>query len=361
MNAINMNVIKGRGTALNPPDRFAASVREAFDDGWGEQESAAPPPTVLIRDQSRSIMAWNDSPDLDFDRSINSYRGCEHGCIYCFARPSHSYLGFSPGLDFETKIVFKPDSAALLTRELCKRGYKPQPIVVGANTDPYQPVERRLALTRSVLEVLERFSHPVSIVTKSAGVLRDIDILARMATRNLVRVFISITTLDPVLARSMEPRAASPARRLAAIAALAAQNIPVGVFASPMIPGLNDAELEHILKAAAEAGAGSANAILLRLPYELKSLFTDWLEQHVPHRAQHVLSLIRQTRQGELNQSGFHDRFVGSGPYADVLAARFAQALKRTGLTREPAALDCSQFALPAELAPAKSRQLSLL
>ncbi len=350
--------LKGRGTAHNPPVRFERECREAFDDGWDNADDAPPPPTTLIRDATRSIIARNDSPDLSFDRSINPYRGCEHGCIYCFARPTHAYLGLSPGLDFETKIVFKPEAAALLEKELSKPGYIPQPIVLGSNTDPYQPVERTLKITRALLEVLERFNHPVIIVTKSAGVVRDADILQRMAGKNLVRVFISITTLDSKLARALEPRAASPERRLAAITALKAANVPVGVFASPMIPGLNDSELEHILESAAKAGAGTASSILLRLPLELADLFTNWLNAHVPDRAKHVLSLIRQVRGGSLNESKFHARFAGSGPYAELLTRRFMRAARQFGLSTEKLALDTVWFAVPNQRE--KAAQLSL-
>ncbi len=352
------NAIKGRGTALQPVNRFERERREAFDDGWALEEDEVQPKTSLIRDATKTIIARNDSPDLSFDRSLNPYRGCEHGCIYCFARPTHAYLGFSPGLDFETKIIFKPEAARLLEKELSRPGYKPETIVLGSNTDPYQPVERSLGITRALLEVLERFNHPVSIVTKSAGVTRDIDILARMAAKNLAQVHLSITTLNPALARAMEPRAASPARRLAAIAELARAGVPAGVLASPMIPGLNDAELEAILEAAAAAGATSAGALLLRLPHELGQLFTDWLNQHMPERAAHVLSLIRQSRAGQLNDSGFHSRFKGSGPYAELLGKRFERAARRLGLDGARQILDTSAFGLPnAVNAP---RQMSL-
>ncbi len=351
--------IKGRGTAVNPPNRFEAARVEAFDDGWDlAEEEQSRPQTTLIRDNTRSIIARNDSPDLPFSQSVNPYRGCEHGCIYCFARPSHAYLGFSAGLDFETKIVFKPEAAKLLEKELAKSSYKPSVIVLGSNTDPYQPVERTLSITRSVLEVLERFGNPVGIVTKSAGVLRDVDILSRMAAKNLAKVHISITTLDPVLARSLEPRAASPARRLAAVRELRAAGIPVGVLASPMIPGVNDAELESILEHAAAAGAQSAHTILVRLPHELAPLFSDWLEKHLPDRAAHVLSLIRQSRGGKLNDPDFHSRFAGSGPYAAMLHQRFTRAVKQLGLEDGAASLDCSQFAAPS--AKASATQMSL-
>jgi len=340
-------VLKGRGTAQNPANRFERERVEAFDDGWDHPEEESRPTTSLIRDASRSIIARNDSPDLSFSQSVNPYRGCEHGCIYCFARPTHAYLGLSAGLDFETKIVFKPEAARLLEKELSRPGYKPETIVLGSNTDPYQPVERTLSITRSLLEVLERFNHPVSIVTKSAGVLRDVDILSRMAGKNLAQVHLSITTLDPALARAMEPRAASPARRLAAISGLTKAGIPTGVLASPMIPGLNDAELETILEAAAKAGATSAASLLLRLPHELGELFTEWLQTHMPERAGHILSLIRQSRAGQLNDSSFHSRFTGSGPYAQLLTQRFTRAARQFKLDGKREKLDLSKFCAP--------------
>ncbi len=345
--AVKHGAIKGRGTALQPPNRFERAHTAAFDDGWDLPEDTDRPATVLIRDASRSIIARNDSPDLSFDRSVNPYRGCEHGCIYCFARPTHEYLGLSSGLDFESKIVFKPEAARLLEKELSRTGYKPAVLVLGSNTDPYQPVERTLNITRAILEVLERFNHPVSIVTKSAGVVRDADILARMAAKGLAQVNLSITTLDPALARAMEPRAASPARRLAAISALAQAGIPAGVLASPMIPGLNDSELESILEAAAKAGATSAHSLLLRLPHELGPLFTDWLQKFLPERAAHVLSLIRQSRAGQLNDSGFHSRFTGTGPYAELLSKRFARAARQLGLAGKQRDFDLSRFCVP--------------
>jgi DNA repair photolyase len=345
---VKHGAIKGRGTAVNPPNRFERERLEAFDDGWDlPEEESEKPQTILIRDATRSIIARNDSPDIAFSQSVNPYRGCEHGCIYCFARPSHAYLGFSAGLDFETKIVFKPEAPKLLEKELSRAGYKPSVIVLGSNTDPYQPVERTLALTRGVLEVLERFNNPVGIVTKSAGVLRDADILSRMAKKNLAKVYLSVTTLDPTLARAMEPRAAAPTRRLAAISGLVKAGIPVGVMASPMIPGVNDAELEAILEAAAKAGARSAHTTLVRLSHELGDLFTDWLEKHMPERASHVLSLIRQSRDGKLNDSAFHTRFVGSGAYVEMLHQRFARAAKQLGLDGDNTKLDLTQFRVP--------------
>jgi DNA repair photolyase len=353
---------RGRGAVSNPPPRFDRLASEPFDDGWNTLDSfqdLPPLPTTLNRDASRSVIAWNSSPDLGFDRAINPYRGCEHGCVYCFARPTHAYLGYSPGLDFETRLVFKPDVAALLEKELRKPGYTAMPIALGSNTDPYQPVERTLKLTRAVLEVLERFGHPLSIVTKSAGVLRDLDILQRLAGRGLVRVWLSVTTLDTTLARRMEPRAATPERRLAALAALAQAGVPAGVMAAPMIPGLNDAELEKILGRAAEAGARHGGYVLLRLPHELRQMFEDWLNTHYPDRARHVLNLIRETRAGALYDSRFHDRFVGHGPYAELLGKRFDRAARALGL-QERAPLETRHFAPPA-LERALEPQLRLL
>lgn len=356
-------VRKGRGATFNPANRFESEAVSPFDDGWdtldADHAGSVPPRTTLIRDSARSVIAWNQSPDIGFDRAVNPYRGCEHGCVYCYARPSHAYLGYSPGLDFETKLLYKPNVAELLEKELRKPGYVARPIALGSNTDPYQPVERTLRLTRSVLELLDSVSHPVTIVTKSHGVTRDIDILARMASRNLVRVHLSVTTLDPGLARTMEPRASTPARRLQAIAALREAGISTAVLASPMIPGLNDAELEHILEAAARAGAVWAGYILLRLPYEVKQLFEDWLHRHFPDRARHVLSLVRQTRGGALNDPEFGQRFSGTGVYADLLARRFHRAANRLGLLdRQP--LDCSRFAVASRGRMAEPAQASL-
>ncbi len=355
---------RGRGATFNPPVRFDRTAAEAFDDGWGtlstEFAELPPLPTTLTPDSSRSVIAWNSSPDIGFDRAVNPYRGCEHGCIYCYARPSHAYLGHSPGLDFETRLIFKPDVAELLEKELRKPGYVARPLALGSNTDPYQPVERTLKLTRSVLEVMERFGHPVSIVTKSAGVLRDVDILTRLAKRNLARVWVSVTTLDAGLARRMEPRAATPARRVQTIDLLNRAGVPTGVLAAPMIPGLNDAELERILEACSRAGAGHAGYVLLRLPHELRDMFQAWLTEHMPDRARHVLSLIRETRGGALNDSRFHDRFTGQGPYAELLARRFARAARQWGFAeRDLHRLDCSQFAAPVVAGMAES-QLSL-
>ncbi len=355
---------RGRGATANPGVRFDKTVIYPFDDGWdtlaAEFGELPPLPTSLIRDSSRSAISWNTSPDIGFDRAVNPYRGCEHGCIYCYARPTHAYLGYSPGLDFETKLIFKPDVAELLEKELRKPGYVPRTLALGSNTDPYQPVERTLKLTRSVLEVLDRFNHPLSIVTKSAGVLRDLDILTGMARRGLVRVAVSVTTLDPSLARKMEPRAATPSRRLHAIAELARAGVPAAVMTAPMIPGLNDAEMERIIEAAARAGARHAGYVLLRLPLELKQLFEDWLATHFPERAKHVLSLIRETRAGGLSDPRFHHRMAGQGVYADLLLRRFARASRQWGLNEAREPLDCSQFRVPGAAKGAAEPQLSL-
>ncbi len=341
---------RGRGAVTNPGSRFDRQQAAGFDDGWsfltGEELTAPPLETVLVRDTSRSAIAWNDSPDIGFDRAVNPYRGCEHGCIYCYARPSHAYLGYSPGLDFETKIVFKPDVARLLERELSKPGYEARTLALGSNTDPYQPVERTMRLTRSVLEVMERFQHPVSIVTKSSGVVADIDILQRLAAKGLVRVWLSVTTLDPALARIMEPRASAPSRRLRAIEELSSAGVPTAVLAAPMIPGLNDPELERILAAAHRAGARHAGYVLLRLPLELRDMFTAWLNEHVPDRARRVLAMIRETRAGALNDSTFGQRFTGQGAYADLLAQRFDRAKRQLGFGGQEL-LDATKFRAP--------------
>jgi len=364
--AIPGSQYKGRGAISNPGNRFEETAVEALDDGWGTlaEDLADLPPlaTQLLREKSKSALTYNDSPDLGFDRSINPYRGCEHGCIYCYARPSHAYLGYSPGLDFETKLLFKPDLPALLERELRRPGYIPRPVALGANTDPYQPVERNVTLTRQVLEILERFNHPVTVVTKSALVLRDADILARMAAKNLAQVAFSVTTLDGALARKMEPRAASPARRLAAMADLSRLGIPTAVLAAPMIPGLNDAELEKILLAGANAGARRAGYVLLRLPLEIRALFEEWVARHFPDRASKVLSLVRQTRGGAMNQSAFGTRQTGTGPYAELLQQRFLRAVSALGMERRQggtAVLDCEQFAVPGG-GPAVAKQMAL-
>jgi DNA repair photolyase len=357
--------VAGRGAVSNPAVRFEARAAMPFDDGWDtlSQDVAELPrlDTTLIRDSARSAISWNTSPDIGFDRAVNPYRGCEHGCTYCYARPTHAYLGYSPGLDFETKLVFKPNVAELLEKELRKPGYIPRTLALGSNTDPYQPVERTLKLTRSVLEVLDRFDHPVGIVTKSSGVLRDLDILTSMADRNLVCVHMSVTTLDARLARVMEPRAATPGRRLHAIAELTRANVPTGVLVAPMIPGLNDAEMEKILQASANAGARHAGYVLLRLPLELRQMFEEWLNTYFPDRACRILNLIRQTRAGGLNDPRFHHRFSGQGVYADLLMRRFARATRQFGFGEARTKLACDRFAVPGGArAAAGSSQMSL-
>ncbi|MBM3541292.1 MAG: PA0069 family radical SAM protein [Alphaproteobacteria bacterium] len=342
---------KARAALSNASGRFETERRVLVDDGWQGEEADALPPlkTTVQADTSRTIIARNDSPDIPFDRSINPYRGCEHGCIYCFARPTHAFLGLSPGQDFESRLFAKPDAARLLAAELRKPGYVCDVMALGTNTDPYQPIERKLRVTRGILETLAAFSHPVGIVTKSALVTRDIDILAPMARRRLARVFLSVTTLDPVLARAMEPRAAPPKTRLDAIRALAQAGVPVGVMTAPMIPGLNDSELEAILEAARAAGASSAGYVALRLPHEIKDLFREWLETNYPNRAARVLALVRDMRGGKLNDARFGARMKGEGAFAQLIQRRFALAAGRLGYDRERFALDTSQFAPPTQ------------
>ena len=328
---------KGRGATLNPQGRFERHGHEAVDDGWDSLEALAADPspaTQVLPDRARTIIAHNQSPDVPFDQSINPYRGCEHGCVYCYARPSHGHLGLSAGLDFETRIFVKHDAALLLRQELARPGYVCKPISLGANTDPYQPLERRLEITRQVLEVLAEAHHPVGIVTKSALVTRDIDLLAPMARAGLARVYVSVTTLDAELARTLEPRAAAPHRRLAAVRELAQAGITTGVMVAPIIPALTDHEIEPILAAAAAAGAASAGYVLLRLPHEVKDLMAAWLDTHRPLRAAHVLSLVRQCRDGRLNDPEFGSRMRGAGPYAELIRQRFHKASRRHGFDR---------------------------
>lgn len=344
---------KGRGALSNPEGRFESRRHDDFDDGWktdADDEELPPLETVVRPDPARSLISRNQSPDIPFDQSINPYKGCEHGCIYCYARPSHAYLNLSPGLDFETKLFYKQHAAELLEQELRRPGYKPLPITIGANTDPYQPIERGLKVTRSILEVLQRFRHPLSIITKSHLVTRDADILGEMARDNLAVVMVSITTLDSELKRSLEPRAASPGSRLKAVETLTKAGVPVGVMTAPIIPMVNDAEMEHILEAAAAAGAIGAGYVLLRLPYELKELFQEWLTAHYPLKAEHVMSLIRQSRGGKEYQSGFGTRMRGTGEYAELIAQRFALACKRHSLGWSARMrLSSQHFRVPAE------------
>ncbi len=349
----NLSALQGRGAVANPTGRFESASLEAFDDGWGSLGlSSEAPTTRVLAENTRRILSQNDSPDLPFRQTINPYKGCEHGCIYCYARPTHAYLGLSPGLDFETRLYSKPAAAKLLRRELSRRAYRPSLIVLGANTDPYQPIERRLGITRELLEVLQEFRHPVAITTKSAGVLRDLDLLAPMASEGLAQVFVSVTTLDPKLSRRMEPRAAAPARRIHAMSALAEAGVPVGVLASPMIPGLNDMELEGILAASREAGAVAAGYILLRLPGEVQSLFQDWLETHYPLKAAAVLERVRQTRSGALNESAFGTRMRGTGTDAELLASRYRLALRRLRYRDRMPSPDFSRFRVPGRAGP---------
>ena len=346
--------IKGRGATFNPANRFRVDAREPYDDGWQpaqyEDDAALPPlrTTVTIQ-RARTIIAHNDSPDVPFTQSINPYQGCEHGCIYCYARPSHAYLDLSPGIDFETRLYAKPDAAALLRAELAKAGYHCDQIALGTNTDPYQPIEREWKVTRSVLEVLAEHEHPFTIVTKSALVERDIDIIAPMAAKRMARVYLSITTLDRELARKMEPRAAAPHRRLQALKTLCDAGIPVGVMVAPIIPQLNDRDLESILEAAAAHGAQGAGWVLIRLPREVAPLFREWLDTHYPQRAAHVMSLIQQMRGGRDYDSTFGSRMRGGGAFAALLEKRFTLACSRLGLNRgrEHAGLDTSRFRPP--------------
>lgn len=338
---------KGRGSSSNPVSRYASATSQQFDDGWGALDEELPPlRTELSVDTSRSIINYINSPDIPFDRSINPYRGCEHGCIYCYARPSHAWLGLSPGLDFESRIFYKPDAAALLEKELAKPGYQCAPIALGGNTDIYQPVERDLKITRQILEVLSRHHHPVTLITKSAMIERDIDLLSDMARRNLIHTAVTITTLDKNLARTLEPRAAAPHRRLETVRRLSEAGIPVTVMVAPIIPALNDSEMETILQRVADAGAHDAHYILLRLPLELTALFEEWLQQHYPLKAAHVMSLIRQSRDGKTNDARFGSRMRGSGLFADMIAQRFKLAKARLPFRPSPT-LDSGQFNPP--------------
>jgi DNA repair photolyase len=353
-NFIGHRAFTGRGALSNPPGRFDKDEREAVDDGWWQDDE----PTSIVQtvepDRARSVITTNDSPDVGFDYSINPYRGCEHGCTYCFARPSHSYLGLSPGLDFETRLFYKENAAGLLENELAHPRYVPKPIALGINTDGYQPIEKRLGVTRSILSVLARCRHPVTIVTKSTLVLRDIDLLADMARDNLASVSVSVTTLDPEIKRTLEPRTAAPQARLRVIRELAAAGVPTSVLVAPVIPAITDHELEGILEAARDAGALSAGYVLLRLPWEVKDLFREWLAQHQPDRAKHVMSLINQARGGRDNDPRFHSRMRGTGPFAELLRNRFALASRRLGLdaAEERFELEKRHFRPPAAPTP---------
>ncbi|MGE3302989.1 MAG: PA0069 family radical SAM protein [Hyphomonadaceae bacterium] len=341
--------LSGRGARTNRAGRFEALSSVAFDDGWEPDEEPPKLDTVITQEIARTIISRNDSPDLHFDQSINTYRGCEHGCIYCYARPNHAYAGLSPGLDFETRLFAKTNAPALLQAELKAASYRPTTIVLGGVTDCYQPAERERRITRGVLEVLQRHRHPVAIVTKSALVQRDIDILGEMAQDRLVKVGVSVTTLDRKLARAMEPRAAAPHRRLETIAALTAAGIPVTVMTAPMIPAVNDRELETLLEAGRDAGAREASYVVLRLPLEISELFQEWLAAHFPDRAAHVMSLVRQMRGGKDYESAWGLRQKGTGPYAKLIADRFRRACERLGLNTVREGLDVTRFHRPGD------------
>jgi DNA repair photolyase len=346
---------RGRGAGTNASGRFEPHAKIAFDDGWQSLEELPPFKTHVTEERARKIITRNESPDIGFDRSINPYRGCEHGCIYCFARPTHAYQGLSPGLDFESRLFVKPDAPELLARELSDPGYRPRMIAMGTNTDPYQPIEKKWQVTRRILEVLRDAGHPVGIVTKSALVTRDIDILAEMAKKNLAKVALSITTLDHKLARAMEPRAATPQRRLATIRALAEAGIPTAVMVAPIIPAINDAEIERILDAAAAAGAEGAGYVTLKMPFEIKDLFREWLREHFPDKEKHVISLVRDLHGGKDYDSSWGKRQTGAGPYAWSIGRRFELACERLGLNKKRTRLTLAHFH-----PPAKTRQLDL-
>jgi DNA repair photolyase len=338
---------RGRGAQSNASGRYEPLARIAFDDGWRSLDELPPFKTTVQADATRKIITCNDSPDIGFDRSINPYRGCEHGCVYCFARPTHAYLGLSPGLDFESKLFIKPEAAELLEKELAAPGYQPKVIAIGTNTDAYQPIERRYKVMRRILEVLDRAGHPVGIVTKSALVLRDLDILARMAERKLVKVALSVTTLDPELARKMEPRAATPMRRLETLRRLAQVGVPTTVMVAPVIPALNDMEIERILHAAAAAGVKEAGYVLLRLPLEVRDLFREWLMANFADRYRHVFKLIRETRGGKDYDSTWGKRMKGTGPYAYLIGRRFEMVCEKLGLNASKSTLTTEHFRHP--------------
>ena len=354
--AIGLARRRGRGAQTNVSGRYEPVAKVAFDDGWQSLEELPPFKTTVTIDSTRKIITRNDSPDISFDRSINPYRGCEHGCIYCFARPTHAYLGLSPGLDFESKLFAKPDAPELLERELSAPNYQPRTIAIGTNTDPYQPIERTYQIMRRILEVLERAGHPVGIVTKSALILRDLDILSRMAERNLAKVALSVTTLDPKLARVMEPRAATPQRRLEALRQLAAAKVPTSVMVAPVIPAINDAEIERILDTAAALGVKGAGYVLLRLPLEVRDLFKEWLMANFPDRYRHVFKLIRETRGGKDYDAAWGKRMTGGGPYAWMIGRRFEVACERLGLNATRTRLTTEHFSPPRK----RTEQLSL-
>ena len=351
---------RGRGAATNVSGRFENQQREECDDGWGALDEMPPFKTEVILEKARNIITRNESPDISFDRSINPYRGCEHGCVYCYARPTHAYLGLSPGLDFESKLFAKDGAAALLERELAAKNYRVQTIAMGANTDPYQPIERQYRITRSILETLAKYDHPVGIVTKSNLVVRDLDILAPMAKKGLVKVFLSVTTVDRGLARRMEPRAPTPERRLEAIERLAEAGVPVGVMTAPIIPAINDSEIETLLTRAYAAGAREAGYTLLRLPLELRDIFREWLLVNYPDKLKHAMSLIQSTRGGKDYDSTWGRRMAGSGPYAWMIGRRFEIAAKKLGYREEGEKLRLDLFHPPERSEAEGAKQLSL-
>ncbi|MEM7027744.1 MAG: PA0069 family radical SAM protein [Pseudomonadota bacterium] len=340
--------IKGRGSASQPDARYLSQTRESIEDGWEKQLEESKLTTSVLPEKAKSIIARNQSPDIPFSQSINPYRGCEHGCIYCYARPAHAYMDLSPGLDFESKLFYKLDAVQLLEKEIAAKNYQCSPIALGSNTDPYQPIERQYQVTRQIIELLKKYKHPLTIVTKSSLVERDIELLADMAQKNLVRVFISITTLDNSLMQKMEPRASSPARRLKTLHRLHEAGISTGVMFAPVIPFINDKEMETILEQAAAAEVKTASYVLLRLPHEIKTLFREWLEIHYPLKAAHVMSLIQQTRGGKDYDASFEQRLIGTGQYAHIIKKRFVTACKRYKINNsEQVKLDCSQFQQP--------------
>ncbi|HEX5777944.1 MAG TPA: PA0069 family radical SAM protein [Xanthobacteraceae bacterium] len=338
---------RGRGAVSNASGRYEPLARVSFDDGWQSLEELPPFKTYVQEERARKIITRNDSPDIGFDRSINPYRGCEHGCIYCFARPTHAYQGLSPGLDFESKLFVKPDAPELLARELAAPGYQPRMIAMGTNTDPYQPIERKWQVTRRILEVLRDANHPVGIVTKSALVMRDIDILSEMAAKGLAKVALSVTTLDPKLARVMEPRAATPSKRLEALRALSKAGVPTAVMVAPIVPAINDSEIERILDAAANVGVVEAGYVMLRMPFEIKELFREWLHEHFPDKARHVISLVRDLHGGKDYDSTWGKRQRGDGPYAWSIGRRFELACRRLGLNNRRTRLTTALFTPP--------------
>ncbi|MCS3903587.1 DNA repair photolyase [Methylohalomonas lacus] len=347
---------KGRGAASKPDARYLGDTREAFDDGWYQDTEIAPLRTTVTVEHSKTVLSRNNSPDIPFEQSVNAYRGCEHGCIYCYARPTHAYMDLSPGLDFESRLFVKPDAPELLRQALAKPGYVCKPIALGTNTDPYQPIEREWRVTRGILELLNDCRHPMTLVTKSCLVERDIDLLAAMSERRQIEVFVSVTTLDHGLARSLEPRATAPQRRIECLRRLHEAGVTTGVMFAPVIPAINDAELEAVLEAATAAGASHAGYVMLRLPHEVKDLFREWLDNHYPDRARHVMSLINDIRDGRDNDANFGSRMRGQGVFAELVRQRFRKTCKRLGLNQPTRELDTSLFIPP----PADRDQMTL-